>query len=209
MKNLNDYFEKIYCINLAKRPDRWEFAKKQFLNNNITAIRYEAIDGNQYDLVNRLKPGELGCLLSHLNVLKECQKNNIENVLITEDDVEFCDDLNEKFFQYQKELPDWDILYFGANHALCNPYESNPPIKISEHVYKVVHAYSTHAYAVNKSCYNELINHISNPIKPLDVMYSMIQKDLNVYVFRPHLAWQVEGYSDIMEIDIDYSFLKQ
>jgi glycosyl transferase family 25 len=208
MKTLNDYFEKIYCINLAKRSERWESAKKQFLNNNITAIRYEAIDGNQYDLVNNLKPGELGCLLSHLNILKECQKNNIENVLITEDDVEFCEDLNEKFFHYQKELPEWDILYLGANHALCNPYESNPPIKVSKHVYRILHAYSTHAYAVNKSCYQYLIDHISSMTNSLDVMYSKIQKELKVYLFRPHLAWQSEGYSDIMEKTVDYSFLK-
>ena len=208
MNNLNDYFERIYCINLAKRSERWESVKKQFLNNNITAIRYEAIDGNKYDSVNGLKPGELGCLLSHLNILKECQKNNIENVLITEDDVEFCKDFNFKFFEYIKELPKWDILYLGANHALCNPYESNPPIKVTEHVYRVIHAYSTHAYAVNKSCYQYLIDHISNLTNPLDVMYSKIQKNLEVYIFRPHLAWQSEGYSDILEKTVDYSFLK-
>ena len=208
MNNLNDYFERIYCINLAKRSERWESVKKQFLNNNITAIRYEAIDGNKYDSVNGLKPGELGCLLSHLNILKECQKNNIENVLITEDDVQFCEDFNFKFFEYIKELPKWDMLYLGANHALCNPYESNPPIKVTEHVYRVIHAYSTHAYAVNKSCYQYLIDHISNLTNPLDVMYSKIQKNLEVYIFRPHLAWQSEGYSDILEKTVDYSFLK-
>lgn len=209
MNTLNDYFERIYCINLAKRSERWESAKKQFLNNNITAIRYEAIDGNQYDSVNGLKPGELGCLLSHLNILKECQKNNIENVLITEDDVQFCEDFNFKFFEYIKELPKWDILYLGANHALCNPYENNPPIKITEHVYRVIHAYSTHAYAVNKSCYQYLIDHISKSTNSLDVMYSQIQKNLEVYIFRPHLAWQSEGYSDILETNVDYSFLKK
>lgn len=209
MNSLNDYFEKIYCINLAKRSERWESAKKQFLNNNIIAVRYGAIDGNQYDSVNGLKPGELGCLLSHLNILKECQKNNIENVLITEDDVEFCDDFNFKFFEYIKELPKWDILYLGANHGLCNPYENNPPIKLTEHVYKVLHAYSTHAYAVNKSCYQYLIDHISKSTNSLDVMYSKIQKNLEVYVFRPHLAWQSEGYSDILETNVDYSFLKK
>lgn len=208
MNNLNDYFERIYCINLAKRSERWESVKKQFLNNNITAIRYEAIDGNKYDSVNGLKPGELGCLLSHLNILKECQKNNIENLLITEDDVQFCEDFNFKFFEYIKELPKWDMLYLGANHALCNPYESNPPIKVTEHVYRVIHAYSTHAYAVNKSCYQYLIDHISNLTNPLDVMYSKIQKNLEVYIFRPHLAWQSEGYSDILEKTVDYSFLK-
>ena len=25
-----DYFDAIYCINLDKRPDRWEWVKKEF-----------------------------------------------------------------------------------------------------------------------------------------------------------------------------------
>ena len=208
MKTLNEYFKKIYCINLNSRAERWENASQQFSKNQLEVKRYEAIDGKKINPVNGLKPGQLGCIMSHLNILKECQENNVENVLITEDDVEFCDDLNSKFFEYEKELPEWDILYLGANHALCNPYERNPPIKVTDHVYKVLHAYSTHAYAVNKSCYNVLIDHISLMNDPLDVMYSQLQKYLKVYVFRPHLAWQTNGYSDIMEENVDYSFLK-
>jgi glycosyl transferase family 25 len=208
MNTLNDYFEKIYCVNLAKRHERWESAKQQFYRNNIVVERYDAVDGKLIQNTSRLKPGELGCLLSHLNILRECQKNNIKNVLIIEDDVQFCDELNEKFSSYINEVPEWDILYLGANHALCNPYESNPPIKVSDHVYKVLHAYSTHAYAVNNGCYQYLIDNISKMTHPLDVMYSKIQRNLNVYLFRPHLAWQSNGYSDIMETNVDYSFLK-
>lgn len=207
-KTLNNYFERIYCVNLDRRPERWESSRKQFFKHHLNVERFSAVDGKNCKQVNALKPGEIGCLMSHLNILLECQKNNIENVLITEDDVEFCDNLNEVFFKYEKELPRWDMLYLGANHALCNPYENNPPIKITEHVYRILHAYSTHAYAVNKSCYQYLIDHISQMTHPLDVMYSRVQKKLNVYLFRPHLAWQSEGYSDIMETNVDYSFLK-
>lgn len=208
-KTLNDYFKKIYCVNLKRRPERWESAKKEFLNNNLSVERYEAIDGKYTAPINGLKPGEVGCLLSHLNILKKCQEENIDKVLITEDDVQFCDNLNSKFFEYENELPEWDILYFGANHALCNPYEHSPPIKVTNHVYRILHAYSTHAYAVNKSCYQYLIDHISDMTNPLDVMYSRIQRELRVYLFRPHLAWQSNGYSDIMETNVDYSFLKK
>jgi GR25 family glycosyltransferase involved in LPS biosynthesis len=208
MKTLNEYFEEIYCINLNARIERWENVTQQFSKNKLEVKRYEAVDGKKNNSINNLKSGQLGCIISHLNILKQCYENNIENVLITEDDVEFCDDLNRIFFEYEKELPEWDILYFGANHALCNPYEHSPPIKVTDHVYRVLHAYSTHAYAVNKSCYKILIDHISQMNAPLDVMYSQIQRHLRVYLFRPHLAWQSNGYSDIMEENIDYSFLK-
>jgi hypothetical protein len=30
MNALNNFFKKIYCINLDRRPDRWEHASEQF-----------------------------------------------------------------------------------------------------------------------------------------------------------------------------------
>ena len=207
-KTLNDYFGKIYCINLKKRPDRWRLSEKEFKKHSLVVERYDAIDGNNFNSTSKLKSGEIGCILSHLNILKKSQKENINKILITEDDVEFSDNLNKTFFDYQKELPDWDMLYFGANHALCNHYENNPPIKVTEHVYRVIHAYSAHAYAVNKSCYQYLIDSIENMEHPLDVIYSKIQRKLEVYLFRPHLAWQRPSYSDIIKDNVDYSFLR-
>jgi glycosyl transferase family 25 len=208
MKTLNDYFDKIYCINLDRRKDRWNTVKTQFEKHNIEVLRFDAIDGKNLNPNPYLSLGALGCLISHLSILKDAYENNFDKILITEDDVEFCDNLNFKFFQYENQLPKWDILYFGANHALCNSYEPNPPIKISENIYKVEHAYALHCYCVNKSCYKTLIETISRMDSPVDVIISKIQKELNVYVFRPHLAWQSSGYSDIMETNVDYSFLK-
>ncbi|MFZ9376809.1 MAG: glycosyltransferase family 25 protein, partial [Candidatus Fonsibacter ubiquis] len=58
MRVLNDYFEKIYCINLDKRPDRWESAKKEFLKHNINVERYSAVDGKFVKNLYGLKSGE-------------------------------------------------------------------------------------------------------------------------------------------------------
>lgn len=207
---INRYFDKIYCVNLRRRTSRWEKSLEEFQKHNLFVKRFNAVDGNTHPKHPVLKPGEVGCLLSHLNIIKKSKESGFKKVLIFEDDVEFSDNLVESFREYLKELPlNWDMLYFGANHALCNPYESNPPIQITEHVYKVVHAYSTHAYAINETAYDRIISHIEKMTNPLDVMYSQIQKELNVYLFRPHLAWQRNGYSDIIGKEVDYSFLKK
>lgn len=209
MRTLNDYFDKIYCINLDKREDRWNNVKNQFETHNINVQRFSAIDGKTLDFNQHISPGAFGCLMSHLKILKDASEKNYNRILITEDDVEFCDDLNSTFFEYEKQLPNWDILYLGANHALCNTYENNPPIRVTENVYKVEHAYALHAYAVGKSSYQILIDNISKMNEPVDVIISRILKNLNAYLFRPHLAWQSSGYSDIMEELVDYSFLKK
>lgn len=209
MKTINNYFEKIYCVNLARRPERWELSKEQFATHGINAERCEAVDGTKHDRVGRMSHGEVGCLLSHLNILKECRDKNISNVFITEDDVEFHKDLNNLFSQYVEELPEWDILYLGATHALCYPYMDRPPIKVTDHVYKVYNAHATHAYAVNSSCYDLLIDFVSKMEDPLDVIYTKLQSHLRTYIFRPHLAWQRDDYSDIAGKYVNYDFLKR
>ena len=43
---INDYFDKIICINLDKRPDRWREVQSQFKKAGISVQRFSAIDGN-------------------------------------------------------------------------------------------------------------------------------------------------------------------
>ena len=43
---LNNYFDKIICINLDRRPDRWREAQEQFKKAGITVERFSAVDGN-------------------------------------------------------------------------------------------------------------------------------------------------------------------
>lgn len=88
-------FDRIYCINLDRRPDRWEQVSKEFIKYNIdNVIRFSGVDGanltNTYNLLN----GELGILETHLRIIDICKKDNIKDVLIMEDDVRFSNDIN-------------------------------------------------------------------------------------------------------------------
>ena len=44
--DLNTYFDKIICINLDRRKDRWDHSLKQFRKIGLNVKRYSAIDGN-------------------------------------------------------------------------------------------------------------------------------------------------------------------
>ncbi|MFZ9376537.1 MAG: glycosyltransferase family 25 protein [Candidatus Fonsibacter ubiquis] len=211
MKTLNNYFDKIVCINLDRRFDRWEKSQKQFKNFNLNVERFSAIDGKVQVQKPGLKPGELGALLSHLKVIKNAKKDNLKNVLILEDDVEFHQNINELFFQYESQIPNWDFLYFGGNHSMNNHYmdPSKSPIKIFDNVYKIREAYSLHCYGVNHTLYDKILNFYDKIERPIDVLYSEIQPKVQSYILIPPLAWQRPDYSDIMEENVDYSFLKK
>jgi hypothetical protein len=94
--------DKIYCINLDKRKDRWDDYK-----DNINIERFSAIDSSSYNLELQKKhkfsldpiglsaklyfkssPGAVGAFLSHYYIWERIVKENIQHALIIEDDVD-------------------------------------------------------------------------------------------------------------------------
>jgi GR25 family glycosyltransferase involved in LPS biosynthesis len=209
MNCLQDYFPRIYCINLDRRTDRWEECQSEFNKHNLNVERFPAIDGKALETIPGLSAGNVGAIYSHRAVLQFAKDNQFENILILEDDVEFHENLNSLLVDFIDEVPDdWDLLFFGANHSANNIWMTEPLIKKSEHIYKIVRSYANHCYVVRHSAYGKLIEALSRKDKPNDVLVSDVQKDLNCYLFRPHLAWQRPSYSDLQEEFTDYSFLK-
>lgn len=119
---LNKYFDKIYLINLDRRTDRIEECDEILGKVNVTYERFSAIDGSTLvpNPKYKLTPNELGCLSSHLAILKEAKSLNLDSVLVLEDDVELCSDFIDKIDDYMNQLPDdWQWLYFVV-HTLKN-----------------------------------------------------------------------------------------
>lgn len=199
-----EQFDKIYCINLDRRPDRWEQGKSEIDKHGLNVERFSAVDGNQNNIKteNGATNGDVGCTLSHYNVVMDAKVNELEKILVLEDDVIFTDNLNELFDKYIKFVPEnWDMLYFGGNHV-------GGIVQINEHVAKVRHTYTTHAYGIRNTVFDHVKLLHGQGKKQVDVYYADIQKIFNCYVIRPHLAWQRDGFSDIQNNHTSYPFLK-
>lgn len=193
---MNNFFDAIYCINLDKRHDRWERVSKSFKNNNIDVIRFPAIEH---------KDGRIGCIKSHVEILKIAKERNLKNVLIFEDDVVFINSVVDNTFE---QLPiDWEMCYIGANiHTNL--------IKYSDNLFTIKQAFSTHAIAYNNTIFDFIINKYDN-IEKLDNyadiydvwLSNNIQQRNKSYIIYPLVAIQEKGYSDIEHNFIDYSFI--
>ena len=70
--NINEFFEKVYCINLDRRSDRWDCVINNFNKNNIKCERFSAKDGYEIDLPSPFR-FELAGAISHLNVIKKAK----------------------------------------------------------------------------------------------------------------------------------------
>ena len=169
---INDYFDKLICINLDKRKDRLIESQQQWSANNLIVERMSAVEGNPMEWrhvrdrdagINEIKNqswiGAAGCMASHVNIWKRAKAEGWKNVLIIEDDCDFIPDLQNKFNELIKEVPDdWDMLYFGGVHEERNG--KFIPTKVSENVVKCARMITTTCYAINESCYDLAINSV-------------------------------------------------
>lgn len=199
---VNDFFSKVFCLNLDSRQDRWQETSKLLSDHNIEAERIPAIRGSMLNIPGA--GGVVGCALSHLFMLKYAQQLKLDNYLVFEDDIELAHKFNEKFELGIKEVPaDWDLLYLGGNHM----FGPRPLPRVSEHVYRCQFTVTTHAIAIRHTVYDRFINTIIDVTQPCDVHFARAQSQLNAYVLMPHLVSQRPDYSDVQNQPMDYSFL--
>lgn len=91
------YFNKIYCINLDRRKDRWEETVVELRKWNLfgDVDRISAVDGNLIEnKTNSVNNGELGLIETHLNLIRNAKNKKYKNILLIEDDIEFTEEIN-------------------------------------------------------------------------------------------------------------------
>jgi glycosyl transferase family 25 len=153
---MNHLFDKIYCINLKKRPDRWEKSLKEFEKLGIVddVIKFDAID---------IQPGIIGCTKSHYEIVKLAKKDGCKNVLIFEDDLECVmgdvnDIISKCMDQLNKYDKEYDMLYFGGNIT----EEKSLFSRVDDNLSKMSMCKTTHAYVLNSSMFGLIINSFDN-----------------------------------------------
>jgi len=213
---INEYFDKVICINLAKRYDRWEEMQEQFNKHKIKVSRFNAIDGNPMGWKSENFAGKetsfngaMGCIASHVNVYSLAKQNGWKNVLIIEDDCDFIDNLNEMFEESIKTLPNkWDLLYFGGVHETRGG--KFVPEKFNKYFVRAKRIITTTCYAVNHTAYDLILDTVLKKKPyfdcPIDTyLGAYIQPSLKTYAYHPPIAWQRPSHSDIQNAHRDYS----
>jgi len=203
---MNNFFDRIFCINLDSRPDRWESAAEEFEKHSLQVERIPGIDGSKMnlDFPPEIKEGAVGCALSQFFSVKYAKQLKLNNFLLLEDDVQFEDNINDIFEKYITEVPNnWDMLYLGGQH-----FHGMNLQQVSEHVYKCEYTLAAHSVAFRNTIFDRFIDSLIDITKPCDVHYAESHKEINAYVFIPHLTWQKNSFSDIEKVNVDYTFLK-
>jgi GR25 family glycosyltransferase involved in LPS biosynthesis len=204
--DINELFPHKACINLDRDLDSWARMQAALTRHDIRGVRrFAAVDGRRLELpaMWRHSAGAYGCLLSHLQVVRDAQKQGLPSLLILEDDVVFDTSFREKFPVFARNLPaDWDMIFLGALHR-------DDPVPVAEHVVRIRHAYSTYAYALRDSIFDAFIAANDGSPSQVDVNNGVLQSNYNCYGFAPNLAWVESRYSDVQERMAEHWYLKE
>lgn len=196
MTRPNDYFSRIFCINLARRADRWSHVEEQCRRWGLQVERFEGYD-QIVDDDGRVS-GNCGCTASHRALLEVIAYHRWPRVLILEDDFEVCvPDFNDRFTAMIGEVPeDWDMLYLGGS------YGEPPQYRHSEHVVRINRMMTTSSYAVTDRTARRLAPYVYGN-GPIDSLYGPFHRDARCYIFQPRLMVQCPGLSDLTHYHMD------
>jgi glycosyl transferase family 25 len=225
LNNPFSFFDRIFYINLESRKDRKYSIENEFLKYNINASRWPAIriseeendrltakgyplcepvsDDDLYhkEKIINVTLGQRSCLFSHLSIIEYAKVNNLNNILIFEDDVIFNDEVDviEVLSKAVNELKniEWDMFKLGC---IFTGLASNA----GENLYKLSTFSAAHAYAVNKSCYDIILNFPFKEEMNIDVRYGMLSGSDIIKAYTPKipLAFQREDFSNIQMHDV-------
>ena len=136
--------------------------------------------------------GQLGCLISHLEILKDAKKNNYKNILILEDDI-----IISKYYKSQLCFlndyirKQYDVIYLGASqHCWKN-------IDIKDNYYLTKNTTGGFAYIVNNTFYTEMITGLKQLNQPADVFLTTIQKKKEIIALYPNMFYVNLEHSNI------------
>ena len=182
--NFNNTFDKIVCINLKHRIKKKKFMLRQAKDYNL--------DINFFEAVALPNDPAHGCLLSHLEILKQAKAEKLNSILILEDDCKF---LREGVLP--KVPDDWDMLYLGGN--IDAVFNNEDPNWVKGAIW------TTHSYGVSSSLFDKLIDNLKKYKREVDRYYKEeIHTKYNCYILKNFFTTQKIGYSDIEGRVINY-----
>ena len=192
---IDNYFKKIYVINLFDKKERWEKVSKQFRYRKINIERFIAIDGRcssqgKKGCLEKLKSFEImynvkinikksdnikvmipaaSLTIGTILILRNMVKEKYPRILICEDDIELSRNFENKFNQGIKEL----ILYLGCGDKCGSKgvsYEKSKKFNSSllNQIIGEESIYVSHPNDIRIPCdhCNTLTEHISKSLHP-------------------------------------------
>lgn len=212
---------KSFIINLDRRPDRLEkvMSKSVLLPKGLTRLRaYDGIDlirtPELYSLCKKcdygMRPGVIGCALSHLRLYKNLLSDpDVEGYLIFEDDITpntaFIPKISRIFTLLQNKGTGFDLVFFSTILRSPNKVDKDPKL-VSEQTEEVVRKHNrqeidaftiggTGCYYISKHAARVVFGYIAKNTLDvaIDAVLFNIANQTNTYFVLPPIISQTNN----------------
>jgi GR25 family glycosyltransferase involved in LPS biosynthesis len=185
------FFDRICCINLDKRVDRWNNCLDEFRRVEIDVERFSAFDGDNHHLAFNK---------SQHTVIKKMVDEGSERFLILEDDVWFknVSHLTDAFNQLPE---DWDLISLGCN------INGTRLDRHSDNLFKLRNSFTTHAVGYSKKMAKWIVENFNPDEYPIydEWLRINVYENYKCFLVAPMVAWQRPDQSDIWGHYADYT----
>ncbi len=204
-----------YCINLDKRPDRWQESLINYASVGLaaeTVERWSACEDTEF--------GALGCAKSHMAVLAHFLTHRSEPYcLVMEDDFDFLygwDTFTKTFNRLLADGLDWDALLLAGTCTIAYPEAPTGVARLLEsqsasgyllprrYVPAVLHSFSQSVVMLERFRAYQPREHWTSRFA-IDQAWKNLQRNDRWYICSPAAGHQRPSFSDIEQKQVDYS----
>ena len=202
----------IIFIVLENHKNRLNNVKNIIKNEHLGKYSlFNAIDGNTLNFdnlnqsnritrhaINKLKPGVIGCSLSHITVWEKFIRGDTNSLIILEDDIDICNNFNNKVSLLYHNLPlDYDICYLEVRENLDSAFKCKP---INKYLMEGAPQYGTIGYIISKKGAQKLIKYCTPIDNAIDIMISnaIKKKEIISYISREDLVFHKYKFKSVV-----------
>jgi GR25 family glycosyltransferase involved in LPS biosynthesis len=179
-----DFFDKVYCISLAGRPDRRAEAEAQFARVGLGGrVEFVVVRKHPTDC-------EQGIYESHLQCLSRGLAEGATQILVFEDDIlfdGFTAAALERCVAFLEAEPEWHMLFLGC---MVKGSRRTPFTGVAQVRYRSL----THAYAIHRRFAEQLVARPWHGVPYDDFLRDL--KDERTFALSPSFAFQSNSPSD-------------
>lgn len=144
--------DKVVCISLRERPDRFEAMKQWALEQQVPLLFFRPKKLSENPV--------LGCYQSHRAVIERATKEGWKNVMVLEDDIYLLRPLRELPAAFPEQEA-WHFLYLGAIPIQYHRYAKD---------WVVFDGWAAHAYVIHHDAYSLVLDDAEQTL-PVDRLY--------------------------------------
>lgn len=196
---------KIYSINLDKDKDNWHKIDKLNMKYNLNILRLPGVDGKELldtnchddiknlvtkNYIDKSDPEKVGKMLSHGRMWKKIVKNDLNNVMVIHDNVDFVgnkEDFNDTLDKIMNDLPvNYDLIFIG-NDGICKDGEHQFKVNVCDsynYLYNIpVWSNDISAYIISNKGARKLLSYMFPLMDDLDVQIGNLMRDNKILAY--------------------------